>query len=191
MTFPAYNACCVVQRQSGQISSRMCGQFLLPPILLLISSGQEAPSREASAWRHLLDYTRWDDFVYRDLGLILVAYGLTETTTGTHFLHFGDAENKLGSVGRLCANVEARLVTDDEGTIDAEDETPGELWVRAKTVMKVRYRPSLCAELLIIFNRAGIFEQPTSYREFDYSGWMVQDGGHSHQRPGFILLRGG
>ncbi|KAF7341954.1 AMP binding protein [Mycena sanguinolenta] len=60
--------------------------------------------------------------------MITQGYGLTETTVTAHCLHFSDAERKMGSIGKLLANVEARLVRNDEGTIDAEDGSPGELW---------------------------------------------------------------
>lgn len=61
---------------------------------------------------------------------------MTETTTGTHILLFGDADRKMGSVGVLLATLDARIVLDDEGHIDAEEGKPGELWVRGKTIMK-------------------------------------------------------
>ncbi|KAK7044884.1 AMP binding protein [Favolaschia claudopus] len=67
---------------------------------------------------------------------ITQGYGLTETTTGTHILDFTDCDSKVGSIGKLCSNLEARIVQDEEGKVDAEDETPGELWVRGKTIMK-------------------------------------------------------
>jgi long-subunit acyl-CoA synthetase (AMP-forming) len=51
-------------------------------------------------------------------------------------LFFGDADQKIGSVGPLCSNLEARIVCDEEGTVDAEEGAPGELWVRGKTIMK-------------------------------------------------------
>ncbi|KAJ7032055.1 AMP binding protein [Mycena alexandri] len=41
---------------------------------------------------------------------------VTETTTGTHFLVFNEADRKVGSVGALLANLEARIVDDEDGT---------------------------------------------------------------------------
>ncbi|KAJ6497728.1 AMP binding protein [Mycena sanguinolenta] len=63
-------------------------------------------------------------------------YGLTETSPTTHVLVAEDADRKMGSIGTLLPNLEARLVEDDEGKIDAAEGQPGELWIRGKTVMK-------------------------------------------------------
>jgi acyl-CoA synthetase (AMP-forming)/AMP-acid ligase II len=64
-------------------------------------------------------------------------YGLTETSPTTHLLTVGEADRKMGSIGILLPNLEARLVEDDAGEVDAEEGKPGELWVRGRTVMKV------------------------------------------------------
>lgn len=37
----------------------------------------------------------------------------------------------------MLPNLEARLVVDEEGRVDAEEGQPGELWLRGPTVMKV------------------------------------------------------
>ncbi|KAJ6467898.1 AMP binding protein [Mycena sanguinolenta] len=129
---------------------RIAIAFIVPPVLVVLARHPDVDIYDLSSLQYMLcgaapvgadlvQNVRKRLLAKRPPGAICSitqAYGLTETTTGTHFLHFADAESKLGSVGRLCANVEARLVTDDEGTIDAEDGAPGELWVRAKTVMK-------------------------------------------------------
>lgn len=52
----------------------------------------------------------------------------------THLLPPQDAERKMGSIGLLLPNLEARLV--DEG-VDATEGKPGELWIRGPTIMKV------------------------------------------------------
>ncbi|KAJ1305650.1 hypothetical protein OPQ81_000646 [Rhizoctonia solani] len=62
------------------------------------------------------------------------AYGLTETSPTCMLLPSEMAELKMGSVGELLPNLEARLVTED-GT-DAKDGEPGEFWVRGPNVMK-------------------------------------------------------
>ncbi|KAJ7125064.1 AMP binding protein [Mycena epipterygia] len=67
---------------------------------------------------------------------ITQGYGLTETSPTTHMLPVADADRKIGSIGILLPNLEARLVDDDEGKIDAKEGQPGELWIRGKTVMK-------------------------------------------------------
>ncbi|KAJ7782751.1 AMP binding protein [Mycena metata] len=70
-----------------------------------------------------------------DIG-ITQGYGLTETSPTTHLLQVADADRKMGSIGILLPNLEARLVEDDEGKVDAAAGEPGELWIRGKTVMK-------------------------------------------------------
>ncbi|KAJ7496973.1 AMP binding protein [Mycena latifolia] len=68
--------------------------------------------------------------------VITQGYGLTETSPTTHMLPVADAERKIGSIGILLPNLEARLVEDDDGEIDAAQGQPGELWIRGKTIMK-------------------------------------------------------
>jgi len=64
-------------------------------------------------------------------------YGLTETSPATHLLPEKDCRRKIGSIGILLPNLEARLVANDENNIaDAAQGEPGELWVRGPTVMK-------------------------------------------------------
>ncbi|KAF5345339.1 hypothetical protein D9758_008423 [Tetrapyrgos nigripes] len=71
---------------------------------------------------------------------ICQGYGLTETSPTTHLLPTKDSTRKVGSIGILLANLEARLVVDDEGGPGKEIEAPegerGELWVRGPTIMK-------------------------------------------------------
>ncbi|KAI0058399.1 AMP binding protein [Artomyces pyxidatus] len=65
---------------------------------------------------------------------IAQGYGLTETSPVTHLLPRAHAQRKVGSIGILLPNLEARLVVDDES--DAKEGEPGELWVRGPVVMK-------------------------------------------------------
>jgi 4-coumarate--CoA ligase len=62
---------------------------------------------------------------------------MTETSPTTHLQPEKDHE-KVGCVGILLPNLEARLVEDDDGELDAPEGRPGELWVRGPTIMKVR-----------------------------------------------------
>lgn len=66
-------------------------------------------------------------------------YGLTETSPTTHLLPVPDALRKIGSIGILLANLEARLLVDGDGKgdIEAAEGQAGELWIRGPTVMKV------------------------------------------------------
>ncbi|KAH9996648.1 AMP binding protein [Russula compacta] len=68
---------------------------------------------------------------------ITQGYGLTETSPVTHLLPAKDCLRKVGSIGVVLPNLEARLVASDEDDIiDAAPGERGELWVRGPTVMK-------------------------------------------------------
>jgi 4-coumarate--CoA ligase len=74
--------------------------------------------------------------------LLFPGYGLTETSPTTHILPIEDSVRKVGTVGLLLPNLEARLVLDDTDGKANEDAKPGEageLWIRGPSVMKVRY----------------------------------------------------
>ncbi|KAF7982250.1 hypothetical protein HWV62_29477 [Athelia sp. TMB] len=62
-------------------------------------------------------------------------YGLTETSPTTHVLPTADSLRKVGSIGVLLPNLEARLIGEDDVTDVGEGEA-GELWVRGPSVMK-------------------------------------------------------
>jgi 4-coumarate--CoA ligase len=65
-------------------------------------------------------------------------FGMTELSPASHLLSAKDADRKQGSVGPLLANMEARIIAnDDNEIIDALPGAPGELWIRGPIVMKV------------------------------------------------------
>ncbi|KAJ7149875.1 AMP binding protein [Mycena crocata] len=70
------------------------------------------------------------------VGITQGVYRLTESSATTHLLPMPDADRKVGSIGILLPNLEARIVVDEEGKIDAREGEPGELWLRGKTIMK-------------------------------------------------------
>lgn len=67
---------------------------------------------------------------------LCTGYGLTETSPTTHILAVEDCLRKVGWVGSLLPNLEARLVVDD--VEDVNEGQPGELWIRGPSIMKVR-----------------------------------------------------
>jgi 4-coumarate--CoA ligase len=69
---------------------------------------------------------------------LIKAYGLTEASPSVAYMSREWWDRKFGSVGQLFPSLEARLVSDDEGT-DAQEGGPGELWIRGSSVMKVRF----------------------------------------------------
>jgi 4-coumarate--CoA ligase len=68
-----------------------------------------------------------------------IGYGLTETSPNTHLLPEVDSIHKVGSIGFLLPNLEARLLVDGDGNgdIDAAEGEAGELWLRGPNIMKV------------------------------------------------------
>ena len=67
----------------------------------------------------------------------LIGYGLTETSPNTHLLPEVDSIPKVGSIGLLMPNLEARLLVDGNGNIEAGEGEAGELWLRGPNIMKV------------------------------------------------------
>ena len=67
-----------------------------------------------------------------------IGYGLTETSPNTHLLPEVDSISKVGSIGLLMPNLEARLLVDGDGKgdIEAGEREAGELWLRGPTIMK-------------------------------------------------------
>ena len=67
-----------------------------------------------------------------------IGYGLTETSSNTHLLPEVDSISKVGSIGILLPNLEARLLVDGDGNgdIEASEGEAGELWLRGPTIMK-------------------------------------------------------
>ena len=68
-----------------------------------------------------------------------IGYGLTETSPNSHLLPEVDSIPKVGSIGFLLPNLEARILVDGDGNgdIDAGEGEAGELWLRGPTIMKV------------------------------------------------------
>ncbi|KAJ7735764.1 AMP binding protein [Mycena metata] len=121
--------------------------LIVPPILVVLARHPAAEKFNLSTLRFLFSGAAplGKDLVHqvkqrlRKLGAICEisqGYGLTETSPTTHLLSVEDSERKMGSIGSLLPNLEARLVDDEDGNVDAEEGSPGELWIRGPTVMK-------------------------------------------------------
>ncbi|KAF7351415.1 4-coumarate--CoA ligase-like 7 [Mycena sanguinolenta] len=116
--------------------------FIVPPVLVILAQHSAVDEYDLSSLEYMLSAAAplGADLVHqvkmrllenRPAGAtcsIAQAFGLTETTTGTHLLPFRDSDRKIGSVGLLCSNLEARIIHDDEGNVDAQEGAPGELW---------------------------------------------------------------
>ncbi|KAL4738401.1 hypothetical protein BDV11DRAFT_215974 [Aspergillus similis] len=102
-------------------SPEVCAEYDLSSAVALLTGA--APLGQETA----LDFQK----IYPKVA-IRQAYGLTETATVVTATHFDDIV--LGSSGWLIPGVEARIVTPDGEDITKYD-TPGELWVRAPSVV--------------------------------------------------------
>jgi len=61
-------------------------------------------------------------------------YGMTETSCASHLVSVNKAWEKMGSVGQLFSNLEARLVDDDGKDVPVGQR--GEIWLRGPVIMK-------------------------------------------------------
>ncbi|KAJ7673134.1 hypothetical protein DFH06DRAFT_56052 [Mycena polygramma] len=103
-------------------------------------------------------------------------------------LAFDDADRKVGSIGALLRNVEAPIVHDEEGTVEAAEGAPGELWVRGKTIMKVRTNPSMF-NFSSLRDYSGILEQPAYHSRRDKAdGWLKTGDIVTKDRDGFYWV---
>ncbi|KAJ7665922.1 AMP binding protein [Mycena polygramma] len=124
--------------------------FVVPPVLVVLSRHPAVDKCDLSSLKYmfcaaaplgaeLVKQVKTRLLAQRPPGatcLITQGYGLTEMTTGTHMMLFDAADRKVGSVGTLLPNLEARIVHDDDGAVEAAEGAPGELWVRGRTTMK-------------------------------------------------------
>ncbi|KAJ7209704.1 AMP binding protein [Mycena pura] len=129
---------------------RITASLLVPPVLVVLARHPAVDQYDLSSlWLLFSGAAPLGDSLVNSVKTRLLArrggsgnlvvtqgYGLTETSPTTHILAMADADCKIGSIGTLLPNLEARLVEDDEGRVDARQGQPGELWLRGKTVMK-------------------------------------------------------
>ncbi|KAF9268693.1 AMP binding protein [Marasmius fiardii PR-910] len=124
--------------------------LIVPPVLVLLARHEAVEKYNLSSLRYMVSgaaplgaalvkqvkariATTWQANL-----VIVQGYGLTETSPTTHLLPFADDVRKVGSIGILLPNLEARIVADDVGgkIIDAEEGQQGELWIRGPSIMK-------------------------------------------------------
>ncbi|KAJ7449083.1 AMP binding protein [Mycena galericulata] len=129
---------------------RASSSLIVPPILVVLARHPAAEKYDLSSLTYLCSGAAplGRDLVHQvkkrlmskrtnGQSLVIVqGYGLTETSPTTHLLAPADDERKMGSIGQLLPTLEARLVDDDDGEVDAEEGRPGELWIRGLSVMK-------------------------------------------------------
>ncbi|MDA0160344.1 AMP-binding protein [Solirubrobacter ginsenosidimutans] len=101
---------------------------------------------------------------------LLANFGQTEMSPSATWLKARDAERKLGSVGRLSINVEARVI-DDDGNDVAPGEV-GEIVYRGPTVMK------------------GYFDDAAATRDAFHDGWFHSGDLVYQDEEGFFYVAG-
>ncbi|KAJ3857742.1 AMP binding protein [Lentinula lateritia] len=109
-------------------------KFDLSSIWLLFSSAAPvSPTLIKEAKKRLLAKRRPEETL-----CITEGYGMTECSPASHILPLDNSVFKMGSVGVLLPNYQARLVADNSGEteVDAEEGIPGELWLKGPSVMK-------------------------------------------------------
>jgi acyl-CoA synthetase (AMP-forming)/AMP-acid ligase II len=99
-------------------------------------------------------------------------YGLTECSPVATILPPKYALDKVGSVGLLMPNMEARIVMEPEdGTgpiTDVQQGEPGELWLRGPNIMKVS-RIHFLHSSLLEFVISGVLEQHRGNAKFHHT----------------------
>ncbi|KAJ0866841.1 putative AMP-dependent synthetase/ligase, AMP-binding, AMP-binding enzyme domain-containing protein [Helianthus annuus] len=130
---------------------RCIGEFkvthlpLAPPVVVALVDGSNEGLVNGSDWRSVesvfsggapLTVSVIDKFKRRFPNVALVqAYGLTETTGGVSRIAGPYESTIVGTVGRLIANCEAKIVDPDTGAA-LPPMNRGELWVRGPFIMK-------------------------------------------------------
>ncbi|MFD5627906.1 4-coumarate--CoA ligase family protein [Streptomyces sp. NPDC127072] len=117
--------------------------YVAPPIVLALAKHPAVAQYDLSSLKYIICSAAPLDAALaaacsRRLGLppIGQAYGMTELSPGTHVVPL-DAENPPpGTVGRLIANTEMRIVSLDDPAEDLEIGEAGEIAIRGPQVMK-------------------------------------------------------
>ncbi|MEU2875136.1 4-coumarate--CoA ligase family protein [Streptomyces sp. NPDC007070] len=123
---------------------RITGLYVAPPIVLALAKHPAVDGYDLSSLRYVISAAAPLDAELaaacsRRLGLPPVgqAYGMTELSPGTHVTP-PDALEKAppGTVGRLIAGTEMRIVSLDDPRADLGVGEPGEILIRGPQVMK-------------------------------------------------------
>lgn len=122
---------------------RITGLYVAPPIVLALAKHPAVAEYDLSSLKYIVSAAAPLDAALAAacsarLGLPPVgqAYGMTELSPGTHVVPL-DAENPPpGTVGKLVAGTEMRIVSLDDPDKDVGVGEPGEIVVRGPQVMK-------------------------------------------------------
>ncbi|MGH9323452.1 MAG: 4-coumarate--CoA ligase family protein [Vicinamibacteria bacterium] len=118
---------------------RVTVAHVVPPIVLALSKHPIVERYDLSSLRWILSGAaplgkELIETCSRRLGFpVLQGYGLTETSPVTHGL--SESDDRPGSIGRLVAGTECKVVDPSSGEALGPDKD-GELWIRGPQVMK-------------------------------------------------------
>lgn len=136
---------------------RITGLYVAPPIVLALAKHPAVARYDLSSLKHVISAAAPLDAALaaacsERLGLppIGQAYGMTELSPGTHVVPL-DALHQAppGTVGRLIAGTEMRVVSLDDPHKDLPAGEPGEILIRGPQVMKGYLgRPDATADMI-------------------------------------------
>ncbi|MFF6997521.1 4-coumarate--CoA ligase family protein [Streptomyces sp. NPDC008313] len=122
---------------------RITSLYVAPPIVLALAKHPAVERYDLSSLKHIVCAAAPLDAALaeacsRRLGLPPVgqAYGMTELSPGTHVVPLDAKDAPPGTVGRLIAGTEMRIVALDDPARDLAVGEPGEILIRGPQVMK-------------------------------------------------------
>jgi acyl-CoA synthetase (AMP-forming)/AMP-acid ligase II len=122
---------------------RITGLYVAPPIVLALAKHPAVAGYDLSSLKYIISSAAPLDATLaaacsERLGLPPVgqAYGMTELSPGTHVVPLNAEEVPPGTVGKLVAGTEMRIVSLDDPGRDLGVGEPGEIVVRGPQVMK-------------------------------------------------------
>lgn len=135
---------------------RINALYVAPPIVLALAKHPAVEGYDLSSLRYIISAAAPLDAELagacsRRLGLPPVgqAYGMTELSPGTHVVPLNAGDAPPGTVGKLIASTEMRLISLDDPAKDAAPGEPGEVLIRGPQVMKGYLgRPQATADMI-------------------------------------------
>ncbi|MGY0024786.1 4-coumarate--CoA ligase family protein [Streptomyces sp. cg35] len=155
---------------------RIDALYVAPPIVLALAKHPAVEGYDLSSLRYIISAAAPLDAdlaqaCSRRLGLPPVgqAYGMTELSPGTHVVPLAAENPPPGTVGKLIASTEMRLLSLDDPAKDAAPGEPGEILIRGPQVMKGYLgRPQATVDMI---DRDG-WVHTGDVGEVDGDGWL-------------------
>ncbi|MFD3532097.1 AMP-binding protein [Streptomyces sp. NPDC058664] len=122
---------------------RINGLYVAPPIVLALAKHPAVADYDLSSLEYIVSAAAPLDAALAEacsarLGLppVLQAYGMTELSPGTHVVPLDAPNPPPGTVGKLLASTEMRVLSLDDPSKDAAPGEEGEIAIRGPQVMK-------------------------------------------------------